>query len=153
HSAYAEAGAEILEANTFGANRARLGAFGLADKLEAINHAGVRLAQEAAGSGGPFIAGAIGPLGVRIEPLGPASFDEARSICREQAETLVAAGVDLIIFEAFSDLHELREAVLAARTAAGPDLVIVAQVTIDDFGNLSGTPPEVFAEQMNGWPV
>ena len=80
HRGYTDAGAEILETNTFGANRARLSAFGMADKLEVINEAGVRLAREAAGPSGPFIAGAIGPLGVRIEPLGPTSFAEARAI-------------------------------------------------------------------------
>jgi methionine synthase / methylenetetrahydrofolate reductase(NADPH) len=153
HREYAEAGAEILEANTFGANRARLSAFGLADKLEAINYAGVRLAREAAG-GGPFVAGAIGPLGVHVEPLGPTSFAEARAIFREQAEALAGAGVDLLVFETFSDLRELREAVLAAREAAGPDPVIIAQVTIDDFANLpAGGSPEAFTEEMNLWPA
>jgi len=153
HRAYVDAGAEILETNTFGANRARLSAFGLADKLQAINETGVRLAREAA-QGGPFVAGAIGPLGVRIEPLGPTSFAEARAIFREQAEALLAAGADLLILETFSDLHELREAVLAAREAAGEDPVIIAQVTIDDFGNLaSGTTPEAFTREMNSWPA
>jgi methionine synthase / methylenetetrahydrofolate reductase(NADPH) len=153
HREYVEADAEILETNTFGANRARLSAFGLADKLEAINHAGVRLAREAA-QGGPFVAAAMGPLGIRIEPLGPTSFAEARAIFREQADALVAAGVDLIVFETFSDLNELREAVIAAREAAGADLVIVAQVTIDDFANLpGGASPEIFTEEMNRWPA
>ncbi|HUI82391.1 MAG TPA: bifunctional homocysteine S-methyltransferase/methylenetetrahydrofolate reductase [Bryobacteraceae bacterium] len=153
HRAYVDAAAEILETNTFGANRARLSAFGLADKLQAINETGVRLAREAA-QGGPFVAGAIGPLGVRIEPLGPTSFAEARAIFREQAEALLAAGADLLILETFSDLHELREAVLAAREAAGEDPVIIAQVTIDDFGNLaSGTTPEAFTREMNSWPA
>jgi len=96
----------------------------------------------------------MGPLGVRIEPLGPTSFAEARAIFREQAEVLVAAGVDLLILETFSDLHELREGVLAAREAAGPDLVIIAQVTIDDFARLSGgASPESFTEEMNTWPA
>ena len=94
-------GAEILETNTFGANRTRLAAFGFAEKLQAINQAGVRLAREAAGDQA-FVAGAIGPLGVRIEPLGPTSFAEARAIFREQVEALVEAGVDLLILETFS---------------------------------------------------
>jgi methionine synthase / methylenetetrahydrofolate reductase(NADPH) len=153
HREYVEVGAEILETNTFGANRARLSAFGMADKLQAINEAGVRLAREA-GQGGPFVAGAMGPLGVRIEPLGPTSFGEARAIFREQAEALLAAGADLLILETFSDLNELREAVLAAREAAGEDVVIVAQVTIDDFGNLpGGASPETFTREMNAWPA
>jgi methionine synthase / methylenetetrahydrofolate reductase(NADPH) len=158
HRDYAAAGAEILETNTFGANRVRLGGFGLADKLKAINEAGVRLARQAASSGtaagSPFVAGAMGPLGVRIEPLGPTSFAEARAIFREQAEVLVAAGVDLLILETFSDLNELREGVLAAREIAGPDLVIIAQVTIDDFARLSGgASPESFTKEMNTWPA
>ena len=100
------------------------------------------------------MAGAIGPLGVRIEPLGSTSFGEARAIFREQAEVLVASGVDLLIFETFSDLNELREAVLAAREAAGADLVIIAQVTIDDFAHLAGgASPETFTEEMNTWPA
>src|SRR5690349_2200519 len=135
HQEYVKAGAEILETNTFGANRTRLAAFGLAEKLKAINHAGVRLAREAAGDSA-FVAGAIGPLGVRIEPLGSISFDEARATFREQAEALVEAGVDLLILETFFDLNETREAIFAAREAAGDDMVIIAQVTIDDSGNM-----------------
>src|SRR5205807_5683958 len=98
HADYVKAGAEILETNTFGANRPRLAAFGLAEKLRAINQAGVRLAREAAGDAA-YVAGAIGPLGVRIEPLGPTSFAEARAFFREQADALVEAGVDLLILE------------------------------------------------------
>jgi methionine synthase / methylenetetrahydrofolate reductase(NADPH) len=156
HKQYVEAGAEILETNTFGANRARLSGFGLADKLEAINRAGVNLAREAAAtaSNPPFVAGAMGPLGVHIEPLGPTSFSEAGAIFREQANLLLAAGVDLFILETFSDLRELREAVLAVRQIAGPNPVIVAHVTIDDFAHLpAGASPEVFTLEMNTWPA
>jgi homocysteine S-methyltransferase len=153
HQEYAKAGAEILETNTFGANRARLSAFGVAEKLQAINQAGVRLAREAAGDSA-FVAGAIGPLGVRIEPLGPTSFTEARGIFREQAEALIEAGADLLILETFGNLDELREAVLAAREAGGDSIPIVAQVTIDDFGHLpGGTDTETFTREMNSWPV
>jgi methionine synthase I (cobalamin-dependent)/5,10-methylenetetrahydrofolate reductase len=153
HQEYVRAGAEILETNTFGSNRIRLGAFGLAEKLRAINEAGVRLAREAAGEQA-FVAGAIGPLGTNIEPLGPTSFAEARSIFREQADALVAAGIDLIVLETFFDLNELREAVYAAREAAGPDMVIVAQLTVEDDGSLrGGTSTETFTKAMNDWPV
>jgi homocysteine S-methyltransferase len=153
HQEYVKAGAEILETNTFGANRARLSAFGVAEKLKAINQAGVRVAREAAGEGA-FVAGAIGPLGVRIEPLGPTSFTEARGIFREQAEALIEAGADLLILETFGNLDELREAVLAAREAGGDSIPIVAQVTIDDFGHLpGGTDTETFTREMNSWPV
>src|SRR5271170_7248328 len=152
HLEYVKAGAEILETNTFGANRTRLETFGFADKLKAINEAGVRLAREAAGDTA-FVAGAIGPLGVRIEPLGAMSFAEANTAFREQAEALVEAGVDLLVLETFTDLNELREAILAARAAAGKDMVIVAQVTIDDAGNMpGGATPEIFTRQMDSWP-
>ncbi|MGO4880856.1 MAG: bifunctional homocysteine S-methyltransferase/methylenetetrahydrofolate reductase [Bryobacteraceae bacterium] len=153
HQEYVKAGAEILETNTFGANRMRLGAFGFAEKLRAINQAGVRLAREAAREHA-FVAGAIGPLGAHIEPLGPTSFAEARAIFREQAQTLLEAGVDLLILETFGYLDEMREALFAAREAAGPDMTIVAQVTIDDNGNLpDGTETEVFARALNEWPA
>jgi methionine synthase I (cobalamin-dependent)/5,10-methylenetetrahydrofolate reductase len=152
HRDYVKAGAEIIETNTFGANRTRLGAHGLAEKLAAINQAGVRLAREAAGDAA-FVAGAIGPLGIRIEPLGPTSFGEARQIFAEQAAALVEAGVDLLILETFSNLDEIREAVFAAREAAGADMVIVAQVTIDDAGcMLDGATPETYTQKLNEWP-
>src|SRR5579884_2493514 len=119
HQEYVKAGAELLETNTFGANRVRLAGFGFEEKLEAINRAGVQLAREAAGEKA-FVAGALGPLGVPIEPLGPTSFEEARAIFYEQARALVHAGVDLIVLETFHRLDELRQAVLGAREAAGP---------------------------------
>jgi len=153
HQEYVKAGAEILETNTFGANRMRLSAHGLAEKLDAINQAGVRIAREAAGEQA-FVAGSVGPLGVRIEPLGPTSFAEARGAFREQIEALIEAGVDLVILETFAVLNELREAVLAAREAAGPDLVLVAQVTIDDFRRMpDGTDTEMFTRKLDEWPV
>jgi methionine synthase / methylenetetrahydrofolate reductase(NADPH) len=153
HQEYVKAGAEILETNTFGATRIRLGAFGFAEKAGAINRAAVRLAREAAGDRA-WVAGAVGPLGVRIEPLGPTSFAEARAAFREQTDALVEAGVDLLILETFANLDELREAVAAARESAGPDMAIVAQVTIDDFGHLpGGSAPETFTREMDAMPV
>jgi len=131
HREYAAVGAEILETNTFGANRTRLAGFGLADKAHAINHAGVRLAREAA-SDEIYVAGAMGPLGVHLEPLGAMTLGEAKDVFREHALSLCEAGVDLLILETFTDLAELREAVLAAREAAGDSMVIVAQVAIGD---------------------
>jgi homocysteine S-methyltransferase len=153
HQDYVKAGAEIIEANTFGANRVRLSAFGMAEKLGDINRAGVRLAREAARDTA-FVAGAVGPLGVRIEPLGPTSFAEARAIFREQVDALAEAGVDLLIFETFGNLDELREAVMAARDSVGDSVPIVAQVTIDDFGHLpGGADTETFTREMDSWPV
>jgi methionine synthase / methylenetetrahydrofolate reductase(NADPH) len=153
HQEYVKAGAEILETNTFGATRSRLAAFGVAEKLKAINQAGVRLAREAANEKS-FVAGAIGPLGLRIEPLGPTSFAEARQMFREQADALIEAGADLLILETFGNLGELRQAVLAAREAGGDSIPIIAQVTIDDFGHLpGGTDTETFTREMDSWPV
>ena len=153
HLEYVRAGAEIVETNTFGANRMRLVGFGIAEKLRPINQAGVRIAREAAGDNA-FVAGSIGPLGAHVEPLGPTSFAEARAVFAEQADALVSAGADLLILETFTSLDELREAVVAARSAAGEDLVIVAQVTIDDYGNLrDGTDTRTFTLQMDPWPA
>jgi len=153
HQEYVKAGAEILETNTFGANRMRLGAFGFAEKLRAINQAGVRLAREAARENA-FVAGAIGPLGAHIEPLGPTSFAEARAIFREQVEVLLEAGVDLLVLETFANLDEMREALFAAREAAGREMTIVAQVTIDDSGNLpGGMETEAFTRHLDEWPA
>lgn len=153
HQEYVRAGAEVVETNTFGGNRVRLGAFGLAEKLRAINEAGVRLAREAAGERS-FVAGAMGPLGTQIEPLGPLSFAEARAIFREQADALVGAGVDLLVLETFYELSELREAIFAARDAAGADMIIVAQVTVNDDGTLrDGTSTVTFTQSLNEWPV
>ncbi len=153
HQEYARAGAEVLETNTFGSNRVRLGAFGFAEKLRAINEAGVRMAREAAGEKA-FVAGAMGPLGTQIEPLGPMSFAEARAVFREQAEALVEAGVDLIVLETFYELYELREAIYAARDAAGPEMVIIAQVTVNDDGTLrDGASTATFTKSLSEWPV
>ncbi len=153
HQEYVRSGAEVLETNTFGSNRVRLATFGFAEKLRAINEAGVRLAREAAGQRA-FVAGAIGPLGTQIEPLGPMSFAEARAVFREQAEALVNAGIDLLVIETFYELNELREAIQAAREVTGPEMAIIAQVTVNDDGTLrDGTSTETFTRSLNEWPV
>jgi len=153
HQEYLRAGAEIIETNTFGANRKRLAAFGFAEKLRQINQAGVRIAKEVARDQA-FVAGAIGPLGVRLEPLGPVSFAEARDLYSEQVSALVEAGADLLIFETFRDLDELREAVLAAREVAGRDIPVIAQFAIEDDGNLEdGTSAANLALALSQWPV
>ncbi len=153
HEEYASAGADILETNTFGANRSRLAGFGLAEKTVAINQAGVRLARHAA-KDGVFVAGAMGPLGVHVEPLGTTPLREARNAFYEQAQALCEAGVDLLILETFTDLTELREAIQAAREAAGTTMVIVAQVAIGDSGELPGGASALdFVRQAEDWPV
>jgi homocysteine S-methyltransferase len=153
HQEFIKAGAEIIETNTFGANRKRLGAFGFSEKLRAINQAGVRIAREAARDQA-FVAGAVGPLGARLEPLGPVTFAEARDMFREQITALAEAGVDLLILETFRDLDELREAVFAAREAAGDDIAVIAQVSIEDDGRLrDGASTENFTRALDEWAV
>ena len=153
HQEYIKAGAEILDTNTFGANRKRLAAYGFGEKVRLINQAGVRIAREAARDQA-FVAGTVGPLGIRLEPLGPTSFAEARAIFREQIEALVEAGVDLLILETFRDSNEIREAIFAAREAAGDDIAIIAQVSIEDDCRLrDGTTTEDFTRRLDEWPV
>jgi len=153
HQEYVRAGAEILETNTFGANRKRLGAFGFGEKVRQINQAGARIAREAARDQA-FVAGAIGPLGIRLEPLGSTTFAEARAIFREQISALVETGVDLLMLETFRDTNELREAIFAAREAAEPDMVIAAYVSVEDDGTLAdGASTEDFTRRMDEWAV
>jgi methionine synthase I (cobalamin-dependent)/5,10-methylenetetrahydrofolate reductase len=151
HHDYLQAGAEIIETNTFGANSFRLARHSLADKVHAVNLAGARLAREAAKSFDVWVAGSVGPLGTRIEPLGKTSFEEARQAFREQISALAEGGVDLIILETMGYLEELHQAMLAAKDVA-PHLPLVAQVTIDEDGNcLDGSDPETFTPRLVEW--
>ena len=146
---YVKAGADIIETNSYGANRVKLTGYGLQDKIYDINAAAVRIAREATGDRA-FVAGAIGPLGIRIEPYGPTSIEEAQAIFREQAQALVEGGVDLLVLETFSDIAEIHQAILAARSLT--DLPIVAQITIQNDGNTSyGTSPEIFTRRLDEW--
>jgi methionine synthase I (cobalamin-dependent)/5,10-methylenetetrahydrofolate reductase len=151
HHDYYQAGADMVETNTFGANSFRLSRHGCADKVREINIAGVKLAREAAKSFDGVVAGSVGPLGVRIEPLGKTSFDEAHAAFLEQIAALHEAGIDLLILETFGYLEELRQAIRAAREI-DPNLPVVAQVTIDEDGNcLDGASPETFAAKLTDW--
>ena len=151
HQEYLQAGAEIIETNTFGANPFRLERHGLADKTHEINLAGARLAHEAAKKFDGWVAGSVGPLGVRIEPLGKTSFEEARDAFRRQIAALVEGGVDLLILETFGYVEELHQALVAARDV-NPNIPVVAQVTIDEDGNcLDGSTPETFAPRLQEW--
>ncbi len=151
HHDYLQAGAEIIETNTFGANSFRLARHSLADKVSNINGAGAKLAREAAKSFDVWVAGSVGPLGTRIEPLGKTSFNEARDAFREQIEVLLEGGVDLIILETFGYLEEIHQAMLAARDVS-TSVPILAQVTIDEDGNcLDGSDPETFAPKLAEW--
>ncbi|HRZ08317.1 MAG TPA: bifunctional homocysteine S-methyltransferase/methylenetetrahydrofolate reductase [Gemmatimonadales bacterium] len=142
HRDYVRAGAELIETNTFGANPLKLAHHGLAADTEAINEAAARLAREAAGDRAAVV-GAIGPLGIRIEPFGETSVAEARAAFARQAAGLLAGGVDGFLLETFSDVEELRAAVDAIHGIS--DLPIIAQMTVGEDGRTQyGTAPSAF---------
>jgi methionine synthase I (cobalamin-dependent)/5,10-methylenetetrahydrofolate reductase len=151
HSAYVEAGADCIETNTFGANRVKLGRHGLREKLAAINYEGARLARETAGSD-VLVAGSIGPLGVKLEPWGPMSGEEAGEAFREQARALKDGGVDLFILETFTSLTEVEQAIAAVREISG--LPVIASMSVREDGNLMfGTRPESYIRSLEEWGV
>jgi len=153
HHEYLQAGAEIVETNTFGGNSFRLARHGLADRVHEINLTGAKLAREAAKSFDVWVAGSVGPLGVRIEPLGKTSFEEARASFRDQIAALVEVVVDLLMLETLGYLEVLHQAVLASRDV-NPKIPVVAHVTIDEDGNcLDGSDPEAFATRLADWKV
>ncbi len=128
HEEYLRAGAEIVETNTFGANRLKLTQYGLEGQVHDINVAGATVAREAAGET-HLVAGAVGPLGVRLEPFGPTGTDEARGLFREQLTALLEGGADLFLLETFSDVQEIEQAIRAAREV-NPAIPVIAQMTI-----------------------
>lgn len=147
HEEYVKAGADIIETNSFGATRHKLQPYGLEGRLRDINIAAARIAREAAGER-VFVAGAIGPLGLRIEPYGPTSFDEAKEMFKEQAEALLEGGVDLFVLETFSELPVIEQALRAVRELC--DLPVVTQMTIQMDGNTTfGTTPEAFTARLD----
>jgi 5-methyltetrahydrofolate--homocysteine methyltransferase len=144
HRAYIEAGAQIVETNTFGATPIRLSHYGLQDRVRDINVAAVRIGREAA-AGRAFVAASMGPLGALVEPLGDFSFDQAYQEFAAQAKALAEAQPDCIIIETIADLNELRAALLACRDHA-PGILRIAQITIDPTGRaFTGTDPETAA--------
>jgi homocysteine S-methyltransferase len=146
HQVYLRSGADVLETNTFGANRVKLAAFGLADQVRALNLQGARLAKHAANDHA-WVAGAIGPLGIRIEPWGRTGVDEAESFFAEQVRALLEGGVDLFVLETFRDVNEMGAAIRAVRSLC--DLPIVAQMTTEEDGNTAdGVAPEVFVPEL-----
>jgi len=147
HEEYVKAGAEIIETNTFGATRHKLQPYGLETKVREMNLAAVRIAREAA-DGRAFVAGAIGPLGLRIEPFGPTSFDEAKDMFKEQVEALLEGGVDLFVLETFSELPVIEQAIRAVRELT--DLPVIAQMAIQMDGKTTfGTTPESFTARLD----
>ncbi len=154
HEEYLQAGAEIIETNTFGANPFRLARYGLADKTREINEAGARIARQAVEqlqdkqAGSALVAGSVGPLGIRLEPLSKTSLEEARDAFRVQIEGLVAGGIDLIIIETMVAMNEAEQAIAAARMVA-PEMPVFAMVTVDeDAACLDGSSPETAAMRL-----
>lgn len=151
HAEYIDAGAGVIETNTFGANRFKLALHGLDDSIVEINRAGVEAALRAS-NGRVLVAGAIGPLGRRIEPWGPTSNEEASEAFAEQAAALLEGGVDIFVLETFADLNEIHQAINGVRSVT--DLPIVAQMTLQQDGlGLYGTEPAEFAIRLDGWDV
>jgi methionine synthase I (cobalamin-dependent)/5,10-methylenetetrahydrofolate reductase len=147
HRDYVQAGAELLETNTFGANPIKLAHWGLAQETARINTAAAQLALDAAGERAA-VAGAIGPLGIRIEPYGEMSVAEARAAFAPQVEGLLAGGVSGFVLETFSDVSELRAALEAVRAAC--DLPVIAQMTVGTDGKTHyGTDPETFGPRLS----
>jgi methionine synthase / methylenetetrahydrofolate reductase(NADPH) len=158
HVEYLQAGAEVIETNTFGANAFRLEHFGLRDKVREINLAGVNLARQAVNqirekqATDAFVAGAIGPLGVRLEPLGKVGLDEARAAFADQIAALAGGGpgvgADLLSIETMTSLTEAEQAVIAAHEVA-PGLPVIVMVTVDEDGNcLDGSSAETAARRL-----
>ncbi|CAN5709027.1 bifunctional homocysteine S-methyltransferase/methylenetetrahydrofolate reductase [soil metagenome] len=149
HRAYVRAGAELIETNSFGANRIKLMEHSLEARVHEINARAAELAVEAA-AGRALVGGAIGPLGIRIEPYGPTSVDEVRAIFREQVQGLLDGGVDFFILETFSDLVEVRQALLAVREIT--ELPVIAQMTVQQDGATAfGTAPDVLTARLEEW--
>ncbi|MEO7084055.1 MAG: bifunctional homocysteine S-methyltransferase/methylenetetrahydrofolate reductase [Gemmatimonadaceae bacterium] len=150
HELYVRAGADVIETNSFGANRLKLVQHGLQEQTRELNRAAAQVARQAAGDRA-LVAGAVGPLGVRLEPYGPTSAGEARDIFREQMEGLVEGGVDLFILETFSDLDEMDQAIRAARSV-DPTKPVIAQMTIGVDGLTTyGASPEHVVRALDKW--
>lgn len=152
HAAYVKAGAEVIETNTFGANHAKLAHYGLESQVAEINRRAATVAREAAGAD-RLVAGAVGPLGVRLEPYGPTSREEARAMFREQMQALAEGGADCFILETFADLEELEQAIGAARDV-NASMPVIAQATVGpELRTAYGASPEDVARVLDKWGV
>lgn len=148
HAAYVKAGAEVLETNSFGASRLKLSQYSLQDQVHEINATASRLARAEAGEN-LLVAGAVGPLGIRLEPYGPTARDEARQHFAEQMRGLKDGGADLFILETFTDLDEIEQAILAARDV-DPAMPVVAQMSINVDGMTAyGASPQDIARALD----
>jgi len=161
HAEYLQAGAEVIETNTFGGNRFRLELHGLHDKVREINVAGVALARGCVNqirekqASEAFVAASIGPLGVRLEPLGKVGLDEARAAFAEQIRALVeggpGVGADLLVVETMTSLAEAEQVILAARSEA-PGTPVIVMMTVDEDGScLDGASAETAAIKLTEW--
>ncbi len=151
HEQYVRAGAEIIETNTFGANPVKLSSYGLEDRTEALNRRAAEIALQAA-DGVAAVVGAVGPLGVRLEPLGPTALEEARAYYGRQVDGLLQGGVHGFLLETFSDISELEQAFRAVRNRT--DLPVVVQVTVgEDCATSYGATVEQAARAAAGWGV
>lgn len=152
HNDYVKAGAEVISTNSWGANRHKLQKHNLQEETRAINKKAGQLARQAIGDKG-YVAGSVGPLGVRIEPWGPTSFDEAKAAFAEQILGLKEGGVDVLSLETFGDISELQQAILAAKEVA-PELPIIAEITVGIEGNMPfGTPALWAVQKIVEWGV
>ncbi|MGH9857947.1 MAG: bifunctional homocysteine S-methyltransferase/methylenetetrahydrofolate reductase, partial [Acidobacteriota bacterium] len=151
HKAYIQAGVDVIETNTFGANQFKLMFHGFDSKIQEINYMGAKLAREVAGKE-TFVAGSIGPLGVPIEPIGKLAYEEAKEAFKQQVVPLLEGGVDLFMLETFSRLEELEQAILAVRESC--DLPVIAQMTITDDGNSPlGDTPETIVRKLTPYKL
>jgi methionine synthase I (cobalamin-dependent)/5,10-methylenetetrahydrofolate reductase len=152
HQDYVQAGAQGITTNSFGANRFKLQGHNLHDRIRELNRTAAILAREAA-QDRVYVIGSVGPLGVRIEPWGPTSFQEARQAFKEQILGLVEGGIDAIALETFSDISEIHQAILAAREC-NPELPIIAHLVINPDGSTPlGTPIEWGIRKLDEWEV
>jgi methionine synthase I (cobalamin-dependent)/5,10-methylenetetrahydrofolate reductase len=146
HNDYKNAGADVIQTNTFGANRYKLVKHQLQDKIYEINAQGVKLAKETAGED-ILVAGSIGPLGIQIEPLGSVSKDEAMYYFKEHITPIIDAGADLLVIETFTYPEELKQAVAAAKDIA--NIPTIALMTIDeDTTSLTGASPDIMIKEL-----
>lgn len=147
HESYISNGSDVISTNTFGANPFKLKEYRCSKQIYEINFEGAKIARKAAGDN-IFVAGSIGPLGIKIEPYGPTSFEEAKNAFKQQVQPLLEGGVDLFLVETFTDLSELQQAVLAIKEVC--DYPIIATVTVSDDGHtIYGTPAERFTRYLN----
>ncbi len=155
HRDYLAVGVDIIETNTYGANRIKLGVHGFSDRVHEVNEKGATIAREAieAESRTGWVAGSIGPLGKPIAPIGTISEVYARETFREQADGLVAGGADLLILETFSDLREIEQAILAVR-AVSREIPVIAQMTFGEDGSTPlGANPELVARKLSALDI